>query len=69
MKKLILKRLKCYTADNTDLAVRILNIYHEDDEGIEVMLTLFEKKCNWVYERSKKYKLKWENIQHWRLLK
>ena len=34
MKKLILKRLKCYTADNTDLAVRILNIYHEDDEGI-----------------------------------
>lgn len=57
-----------YTADNSDLLVRIDRIAYADpnDKYFKVKLSLINKSNGIEYERCKNYKLYQKNIGHWK---
>ena len=64
----ILRRGFTYTADNTDLKVKIINIRYQNDKYARVKLTLVNKRNGIVYEVNKNYKIYKKNITHWKVL-
>ncbi len=55
-----------YTADNSDLAMKIIDVRYQSSVYAKVKATLYNK-INGIFYETKNYKLIKEQIKHWRL--
>jgi hypothetical protein len=57
-----------YTNNTSDLAIKVLSIYYEDDTIVKIKGKIFNKRNGFVYER-KRFDLSKELIKSWELFK
>ena len=62
-----IQKNKWYTSDNSDLAIKIINIRYRGSDYVKFKGCLYNKKNYIVYE-IKNYKLPLSRISHWKEL-